>query len=212
MTLGETVIQDAAFIGGAVSAGWLATKRVKAADFGMTRVEQPGRAVALAAAGWVTFVVFTAAWASLIDTTAKQSITKELGVSSSALLWAAAALLLTVMAPIAEEFLFRGFVFPVIWRRFGLVAGALGSGILFGLLHDGSSPVELLLPLAVLGFLLSFLRALTGSLLPCFAVHSLNNSIAYGSMEGLSAAKVALLAAVGLAATLTIGTVIARRE
>jgi membrane protease YdiL (CAAX protease family) len=57
------------------------------------------------------------------------------------------------------------------------------SGLVFGGVHAGSAPALDLLPLAALGFGLCLLYQYTGSLYPCIAVHSLNNSIAFGSLE-----------------------------
>jgi CAAX protease family protein len=41
-----------------------------------------------------------------------------------------------------------------------------------------------LVPLAALGFALCLLYRYTGSLYPCIAAHSLNNSLAFGALEG----------------------------
>lgn len=38
-------------------------------------------------------------------------------------------------APLAEETVFRGYVYPVLARRFGILAGVAFTGILFGLVH-----------------------------------------------------------------------------
>jgi uncharacterized protein len=53
-------------------------------------------------------------------------------------------------------------------------------GILFGLAHTGSASSRYLVPLGFLGFVLCLVRWRTGSLYPCIALHSLNNSLALG--------------------------------
>jgi uncharacterized protein len=53
----------------------------------------------------------------------------------------------------------------------------------FGGVHYGSAPALDLVPLAALGFGLCLLYRYTGSLYPCIAAHSLNNSIAFSSLE-----------------------------
>ena len=209
--LGSTLVQDAAFIGGTIATVWLATKRAKASDFGIVGVAHKWRAAFMALGAWLLFLAVTATWQNLVNSHEKQSITKDLGVDQSTLLWAGSAFLLTVAAPIAEEFVFRGFVFPLVWKKLGLIAGILSSSALFGLLHIGSSPPVLLLPLAFLGVTLCLMRLGTGSLIPCFALHSVNNSVAFGVMEKMPATHVLELVAVGLAATLTIGSIIVRR-
>ena len=62
-------------------------------------------------------------------------------------------------------------------------------------MHVGSAPVVDLVPLAFLGFGLCLLYRITGSLYPCIAAHSLNNSIAYGSLENWSFLEVIALIA-----------------
>lgn len=93
-----------------------------------------------------------------------------------------------VIAPIAEEFFFRGFLFGVLrrWRisvaghQIGVWVAAAVTGILFGLAHTGSAAPQFLIPLAVLGFILCLVRWQTGSLYPCMALHSVNNALAMG--------------------------------
>jgi len=209
--LGETLIQGLAFIGGATFAVWLAVRKLIPAEFGFVPVARKGRAVGLAVLGWFVFIGATAAWKALLDSHEKQTLTEQLGVNRSAFLWAGGVLLITVAAPLAEEFLFRGFVFTVLWKHAGLVVGVLGTGVLFGLLHAGSSPGALLVPLAVLGAVLCLLRVATGSLLPCIGLHSVNNSIAFSVQEKLALGTALALIAVGLTATLAIGGIIVRR-
>ena len=66
--------------------------------------------------------------------------------------------------------------------------------------------VEDLVPLAALGFLLCALYRYTGSLYPCIAAHSLNNSFAFGQLEGwgwqVPMLMVGALLAIGLLALL----------
>jgi membrane protease YdiL (CAAX protease family) len=52
--------------------------------------------------------------------------------------------------------------------------------MLFGLVHAGSASAQYLVPLAIFGFVLCLLRWRTGSLYPCMALHSVNNSLALG--------------------------------
>ena len=40
-----------------------------------------------------------------------------------------------LLAPVLEETIFRGYIYPVIARSFGINAGILATGTLFGLLH-----------------------------------------------------------------------------
>jgi membrane protease YdiL (CAAX protease family) len=93
-----------------------------------------------------------------------------------------------VVAPMVEEFFFRGFIFGALRRmriefaghQLGTWAAAIITGILFGLAHTGSASSRYLIPLGFLGFVLCLLRWRTRSLYPCMALHSINNSVALG--------------------------------
>jgi len=77
----------------------------------------------------------------------------------------------------------------------------------FGLIHFKP---EFVAPLAVLGVALCLLYAQTGSLLPCIALHSLNNSLAFGVTQGWTW-QIPLLMVVSLAILTLILTPIVRR-
>lgn len=81
-----------------------------------------------------------------------------------------------VLAPIIEEFVFRGVLFQVFWQRTGRVwLSAFASGYLFAVIH----PQFLggILPITVLGAILAIVYAHTRSLLPCIVIHALNNGL-----------------------------------
>jgi membrane protease YdiL (CAAX protease family) len=103
-----------------------------------------------------------------------------------------------VVAPIGEEFLFRGFIFTSLRNWKGTWPAAIITGVLFGGVHYGSAPALDLVPLMGLGFGLCLLYRITGSLYPCIMAHSLNNSIAFGSLEGWAFWQVVVLVAASL--------------
>ena len=83
------------------------------------------------------------------------------------------ALLGVLVAPLVEETIFRGFLYPVIARRVGIVAGVLITGTLFGLLHaaqlwGGWGQIVLLI---VVGVVLTAVRARTGTVAASYFVH-----------------------------------------
>jgi len=78
-----------------------------------------------------------------------------------------------VVAPLLEEILFRAILYRWLAARFGVVAGATLSGLLFGLVHGSFSA---LLPIALLGILLALLLERTGNLWSCVALHSVFNA------------------------------------
>ena len=81
-----------------------------------------------------------------------------------------------VVAPIAEEVFFRGFVFAGLYRHFGLRRALVLNGILFALVHilPTSWP-----PIFVLGVLFALLYEQTGSIWPAVAVHGAINSFSF---------------------------------
>ena len=77
-----------------------------------------------------------------------------------------------VLAPLAEETLFRG-IFFVFVRDLGFPRLALwGTGLFFGLIHVNAAAF---LPLAVFGVLQAWAYARTGNLLACITAHALFN-------------------------------------
>ncbi len=76
------------------------------------------------------------------------------------------AVLTCVVAPIGEEFLFRGLIFTALRNWKGTLPAAIITGVLFGGVHFGSAPLLDLVPLAALGFGLCLLYRYTGSLYP----------------------------------------------
>lgn len=82
-----------------------------------------------------------------------------------------------LLAPIIEETFFRGFLFPAIKKRYGFIAGLLGSSILFGLLHFD---LIRFLPLTLGGAGLAYLFYRTGNLLVPIVAHATWNLIMIG--------------------------------
>jgi len=79
-----------------------------------------------------------------------------------------------VFGPIVEEMFFRGFVYPAIKKRLGVLAAAVLSAAIFSLLH---SNIVGFLPIMTLGVLLAYLYETTGSLVSSITVHIIHNSI-----------------------------------
>jgi uncharacterized protein len=186
-----TVVQDALFVTAAVLAAGAGGRAVRAWQFGLQR---PGVgwlsprtgfvwAAGMAALTVVAFLVFSAAWAEALNVNAKDNLLERLGAGEGAALLLLTAGLTCAVAPICEEFLFRGLIFRALYNWRGFWPAAAATGLLFGAVHAGSAPAVYLVPLAALGFALCALYRATGSLYPCIAVHALNNSLAFGALE-----------------------------
>jgi uncharacterized protein len=182
LVVADTYVQDAAFVLGAVLFAQLGGRSVSAWQFGL-RPTRLGRAFSSAALAAVAFFVFLFIWSVTVHTS-KEKLLETLGTRQSTALLVASALLTCVLAPICEEFLFRGYIFGALRNWRGLWPAALITGLLFGGVHAvGGAPAADLPPLAVLGFLLCLVYQRTGSLYPCIALHALNNSIAFAGLE-----------------------------
>jgi membrane protease YdiL (CAAX protease family) len=105
--------------------------------------------------------------------------------AQDALSWLALFVQAALLAPIIEEFVFRGVLFQVFWQRTGRVwLSAFVSGYLFAVIH----PQFLggILPITVLGTILALVYAHTRSLLPCIVIHAINNGLITLLLWGVS--------------------------
>jgi membrane protease YdiL (CAAX protease family) len=93
-------------------------------------------------------------------------------------------LLLSVLAPIVEELVFRGLLYGWIAGRWGGTAGLVVSSLAFAAAHWEPAHIILVLPL---GFLFGWLRRRTDSLLPSLFSHVVNNGFAVLSVAFLGA-------------------------
>lgn len=85
------------------------------------------------------------------------------------------------VAPFVEETIFRGFLYPVFARKWGIPAGVIITGVLFGLMHaaqlwGGFAQIGLLI---IVGIVLTFVRARSGTVLASWLVHLCYNSFLF---------------------------------
>ncbi len=78
------------------------------------------------------------------------------------------------VAPVFEETLFRGLLFPWLAKRVGWPAAALASSALFAAIHFHLPSA---VPLGVLGLFLCAVQAATGRLIYCVWIHALFNAV-----------------------------------
>jgi hypothetical protein len=177
-TIVATFLQGLIFIGTAVLFASL-TRKPKPEQFGL----RPARfwpAAGWAALGMLTFYALVALYSVIVQPDAEQSVAQDLGADQGTFGMIAAGFMVICVAPIAEEFFFRGFFFGALRNWRGMLPAAIITGLVFGAIHVGSAQVAFLLPLAFFGFVLCLIRAKTGSLYPCMALHCANNSLAFG--------------------------------
>ena len=94
-----------------------------------------------------------------------------------------------VLAPIAEEIFFRGFLYGGLRRRMGALGAMLTSTLLFTALHFS---LDAFIPIFVLGLFLAWLYERTGSLYPGMLLHAANNGLALVLLAILQMAGVKL--------------------
>jgi uncharacterized protein len=126
----------------------------------------------------VAYYIAAGLFASLVLKPDQEDIGGELGVSNPSIVIAVTAVLMIVLlAPVAEELFFRGFVFAGLRTRWSLWPAAITSGLIFGLVHAPTG-ITTVVPLAALGLALCWLYDRTGSLWPCVIAHMINNGLA----------------------------------
>jgi membrane protease YdiL (CAAX protease family) len=182
VVVGGTMALDGSLVACAAIFARLAS-RPRLAQFGLRRAALR-RALLLVVIVAIAYFAFAVIYGAALSHPPKDQL-QGLGSSPSGLSIAAFALLVSISAPLAEEFFFRGFVFGALFQRTGFWPAALISALLFGAVHlGGGTPVIYVPLLAALGLGLALLFWRTGSLVPGISLHSLNNSVALGGLVG----------------------------
>ena len=185
LTIADTFVQDLAFVAAPLICAHVFTTAVRPWQFGLRRPGVGWGAAAMMVVGLVVaFLLLNAIWSQIVNP-GKEKLLEQLGTKESTLLLILSAGLTCVVAPMCEEFLFRGYIFTAL-RQWGLLTAAIVDGLLFGGVHASSAPALDLLPLAALGFGLCLLYRYSGSLYPGMGAHALNNSLAFASLAGWS--------------------------
>ena len=97
--------------------------------------------------------------------------------------FAASFAVMAILAPLAEEVVFRGLLYGWIAGRWGTIAAWLVSSILFAAAHVEPAHAILVLPL---GLWFGWLRRYTDSLWPSLVAHVVNNGVAIAAAAFLS--------------------------
>jgi uncharacterized protein len=116
-----------------------------------------------------------------------------------------------LVAPIAEEVFFRGFMFRALAERVHVLWAALVTGIVFGLSHAAGSPATALLVLSGFGIALCLLLYRTRSLIPCIMLHAFNNSVSFGATKELPWWGFLLLIVGSVGTTFLVSLLVSRR-
>ena len=152
-----------------------------------------GRA-ALKAAVWRYFLIgcglalFVAVTGAAFHPKEKLPVEEMFSSRTAALLLMSLAVL---VAPLVEETVFRGYLYPLFARKLGVPAGIFITGVLFGMLHGMQLGWTwgLVALLTFVGLVLTYVRARTGTVLASYLLHLGYNSMLALSMVLASAAK-----------------------
>jgi membrane protease YdiL (CAAX protease family) len=210
LTLAITVVQDAVLVLAAALAVKLVLGHVRASELGLRRVADWRAALKLAVGLYLLYWLAAFILQVIFGTPPEQEIVSELKAQQSLAVLGGYAVLTCVVAPVCEEVFFRGFMFMAFARKLGPAWGAVLAGAIFGLVH-APNPILGLIALGVLGVCLCTLYWRTQSIIPCMALHALNNSISFGVTKSLDAGVFAALVIGSVGLVLAIGTAVAAR-
>ena len=142
-TVVATFLQGVIFIGTAVLFASFAGKP-RARQFGL----RPSRfwpTVGWATLGLISFYILAALYTAIVQPDAEQTVAQDLGADEGTLGLIAAGFMVICVAPVAEEFFFRGFFYRALRSRYSILVAALIDGLLFGVIHWDFSSAEALL-------------------------------------------------------------------
>ena len=180
-TIVATFLQGLIFIGTAVMFASF-TRKPTPEQFGL-RPTRFWPAAGWAALGMLTFYALVALYSVIVQPDAQQTVAQDLGADQGTFGMIAAGFMIVCVAPVAEEFFFRGFFYRALRSRWSPLGAAAIDGLLFGVIHydfTGADALLILPPLAILGFIFCLVYERTGSIYPTIAMHSFNNAIAFG--------------------------------
>ena len=123
LNLAGTLVQDAAFVATALAFTRLRT-RPRAWHFGLRRTRL-WPTVGWTAVAIVGFYSVAAVYTALVEPGGEQTVVEDLGADRGGLLLLASAALVVGVAPVVEEFFFRGFFSGALRTRFGVWLAAV---------------------------------------------------------------------------------------
>ena len=203
-TIGFTVVLDISLVAWTVAAvSWLGSQRPSPAAFGL-RIPRWRSALGWTLAAYATFWVAAAIVGIAFGQPEEQDIVVDLKAEDSVLVLTGFAIMTCFLAPLAEEFFFRGFLFRVLHERTNVVIAVVVAGIAFGLVHLPSGDWIGTIVLSLFGMALCVLFYLTSSLLPGIMLHAFHNSISFGFTKELPWWGFLLLTVASVTTTLAI--------
>lgn len=193
------LVQDAAYIGAAVGFAWL-RGRPRAWQFGLRRTPAK-RTAAIAVIATVAVLGFEIGFLELVGV--DEGETDQLGTSDGFVAALAFSLAAIVVAPVAEEIFFRGFVYRALRNRVRVWSACAINAIVFSLVHVQylATPLVLVVIAAfAVGACLAY--EATGSIFVPIAIHAAFNTLATAGTDAGYAVPILVGSAVVLACVL----------
>lgn len=165
----------------------LVGRRLTRRDLGLVVPPMAWRIPLYTAIALVVYLLLSAGLGELLNTEGQEdSLPEDLGAKGSLAAGIAIGLAVTVLAPIGEEFLLRGVLYPGLRDSLAKVASiwvaialaAVGNGLIFGALHLAGTKAIFLPILMLFGVILCLLYQATESLYANILLHATNNTIA----------------------------------
>ncbi len=160
---------------------WLIRKnQISLSDIGLPRLPS-WTDILLAPAGFVIYILLSTALIMLATQILPGFNTNQVqntgfGHLSLNFEYILAFITLVIVAPVAEEVLFRGYLFGRLKKYVPVWAAIIATSVLFGLVH-GSWQVGI--DTFSLSVILCLLREMSGSIWPSILLHMIKNSIAF---------------------------------
>lgn len=138
-----------------------------------------GRALWMGALAWIAYLAIARLLVPFLDPQ-QEDVTNELGADEPSVISAIfAGILIVIVAPLAEELFFRGFMFAGLRRSMSLWPAAAIPALVWGSLHLGAGNVGVAIQLSVFGIILAWLYERSGTLWAPILAHLINNAIAF---------------------------------
>lgn len=161
-----------------IAAAWRLARRggLRARDVLALRAPLGGVKTGLAIGAVMAAVVVLETAAAPYYAAASASATRMLAELVMQGGWALAVLTIGIAAPVAEEVWLRGFLLSALAKsRLGFWPAGVLTAALFAILHAAQYALVLLVPIFLIGLILTWALGLTGSLWVPIALHMANN-------------------------------------
>jgi membrane protease YdiL (CAAX protease family) len=177
------LFQDVALVGGALAFATI-KRRPREWHFGL-RATRFWPTVGWAALGFAVLLGLELSYIELLEV--EESNVEEFA-GETVLAQLAVCLAVIVVAPVSEEFFFRGFFYRALRSRLRVWSASLIDGVVFGALHFESLGTAVILPvIASFGVGVCLVYERTGSLFAVIAIHAAFNTVAMLGAGGSAA-------------------------